>query len=94
MLLEFELNLTSNEDGYIQYTQTIPLSYLISAPAIMPGDLNDDEILNVLDIVLLVNIIIGENQGTSQELEAADINQDGMINVQDIVLLVNNILNN
>ena len=87
--IELELNLTSNEDGYIQYTQTIPLSYLISAPAIIPGDLNDDEILNVLDIVLLVNIIIGENQGTSQELEAADINQDGMINVQDIVLLVN-----
>ena len=86
--IEFELNLSSNEDGYIQYTKTIPLNYLISAPAIMPGDLNNDEILNVLDIVLLVNIIIGENQ----ETESADINQDGLINVQDIVLLVNMVI--
>ena len=55
--------------------------------------MNHDGVINVLDIVLLVNIIIGSEGGTDLQLQAGDINQDGMINVQDIVLLVNLVIN-
>ena len=91
--IEFEMHISSNQNGYIEYTKTIPLTYSIIAPEIMLGDLNQDEIINVLDIVLLVNIIIGSEGGTDLQLQAGDINQDGMINVQDIVLLVNLVIN-
>ena len=91
--VEFEMHISSNQNGYIEYTKTIPLTYSIIAPEIMLGDLNQDEIINVLDIVLLVNIIIGSEGGTDLQLQAGDINQDGMINVQDIVLLVNLVIN-
>ena len=52
------------------------------------GDLNGDEINNVLDVVLLVNCVLGENC----ESCAGDMNQDGVFNVLDVVLLVNTIL--
>ena len=52
------------------------------------GDVNGDEIVNVLDIILTVNIVLG----TSELSDDADINQDGLINVLDIVSLVNIIL--
>ena len=41
----------------------------------------------MLDVVQLVNIILGNTSN-----EAADLNQDSVINVQDIILLINLIL--
>jgi len=61
---------------------------LISSGNGLVGDLNDDGVQNVLDIILLVNIILGENDSNP----AGDINNDGVINVLDVVSLVNIIL--
>ena len=52
------------------------------------GDMNADGINNVLDVVSLVNCVLGENC----EICSGDINQDGILNVLDVVLLVNFIL--
>ena len=54
-----------------------------------PGDINMDGMVNVIDVVLTVNIILGNTSDPS-----ADINGDGVVNVIDIVLLVNMILGN
>ncbi|MBH91087.1 MAG: glucose sorbosone dehydrogenase [Candidatus Marinimicrobia bacterium] len=51
------------------------------------GDLNNDGLLNVLDVILLVNLILA--QGYS---EIADINGDNILNVLDIISLINIIL--
>ena len=55
------------------------------------GDLNFDGVLNVIDIVTMVNGILGSGF-TSEQLQVADLNQDGIVNVIDIVTLVNIIL--
>ena len=47
----------------------------------------------VIDIVNLVNYILGSNEFTDSQLCAADLNGDSIINVIDIVNLVNTILN-
>ena len=52
------------------------------------GDINSDGQVNILDIVGLVNIILG----TSSENPTGDLNHDGVYNVLDIVQLVNIIL--
>jgi len=52
------------------------------------GDINDDGINNVLDVVSLVNCVLGDGC----EICAGDMNQDGVLNVLDVVLLVNTIL--
>jgi len=64
--------------------------YYYDAPDCIAGDVSNDGIINVLDIVALVNHILGSN--TLNDLCAADLNFDGIINVIDIVSLVNIIL--
>ena len=58
----------------------------------MSGDINEDTFLNVLDIVILINFIIGSESPSNSEFNAADMNDDNVLNVLDIVLLVNLIL--
>ena len=52
------------------------------------GDMNGDGSVNVQDIVMIINMVIGN---TDVDLNA-DINFDGAVDVLDIVLLVNIIL--
>ena len=57
------------------------------------GDVNNDGMINILDIIQTVNIILGANLNpTDYELWAADLNQDDNIDILDIVLIVNTIL--
>ena len=56
------------------------------------GDLNEDALFNVQDIVIMVNVILGPIDNHFSYLCLADMNSDGQLNVQDIVLLVNLIL--
>ena len=51
------------------------------------GDVNGDETLNILDVVLLVNLILG-----GSDAECGDANGDDATNILDVVLLVNIIL--
>ena len=57
------------------------------------GDVNFDNQVNIVDIVILVNFIIGETMPSDEEFIAADLNDDGIINVIDIIQIVNMILN-
>ena len=56
-------------------------------PSSMLGDINNDEIVNILDIVQLANIIL-----SGEYTENADLNSDGSVNILDIVQLANIIL--
>ena len=55
----------------------------------LSGDLNSDGLINVLDVVVLVNIVLGG----SEPVDSGDLNGDGVLNVLDVVMLVNIILN-
>ena len=56
------------------------------------GDINQDSSLDVLDIVLVINFIMGYETPTNSQEWLSDINNDQIINIQDIILLVNLIL--
>ncbi len=56
------------------------------------GDVNGDNRINVQDIVLTVNIILGKVTPSASQRYAADVNSDNVINVQDTVAIVNIIL--
>jgi PKD repeat protein len=58
----------------------------------MPGDINNDSVLNVLDILLVVNFILGSDTPSASEFSAADLNSDGILNILDVVILTNLIL--
>ena len=60
------------------------------------GDVNRDGFLNILDIVMLVNFIVGSetlvDETSVPYAPAIDVNSDGLVNILDIVSLVNTIL--
>ena len=53
------------------------------------GDVNQDGELNILDIVIIVNSVVGA--ATIDEC-IADVNQDGVVNILDVVTTINLIL--
>ena len=86
--LEFIVQVESNQNGYIKYNTSFSIVLPVELNQNTFGDINNDSIINVLDVIALVNIIIdGENNSL------ADLNQDSFINIQDIILLINLILN-
>ena len=64
----------------------------------MAGDLNDDHILDILDIVTAVNIVLngGVDSPDFTECEKidADMTGDGTINILDVIQIINAVLGN
>ena len=57
------------------------------------GDVNFDGLINVVDLVSIVNFILGVSNPDSTQFDLADMNDDGLINILDVVQLVSLILN-
>ena len=57
------------------------------------GDINQDNIINILDIISLINFILGSEIPSTDETMLSYLNQDEVINILDVVMLVNLILN-
>jgi len=55
---------------------------------IMIGDINNDDIINILDAIELINLILSSGYHS-----IADINSDNILDILDIILLINIILN-
>ena len=57
------------------------------------GDVNLDEVIDVLDIVNVLNFVLEQTIPSEDEFWLSDINSDNIINILDLVQLVNIILN-
>jgi len=69
-------------DGYYQSTSS----------GLLMGDVNNDGSVDVFDIIIMVNYVIGVNEDIDFSL--ADMNADDSIDVFDIIMIVNQILSN
>ena len=58
----------------------------------MKGDINNDGIINILDVVQTVNFVLGIITPDDYQFWAADYNSDGIINILDVVQIVNAVL--
>ena len=56
------------------------------------GDVNEDSLIDILDLVQIVNIILGAINPSGMMFILSDINSDNIINIQDIILTINMIL--
>ncbi len=79
----------SGANTAISRAQKYSLDYFDNINENFLGDLNDDGILNILDIVSLINLVLGGEYNI-----VGDINADETLNILDIVLLANLVLNN
>ncbi|MFQ6609440.1 MAG: dockerin type I domain-containing protein, partial [Fidelibacterota bacterium] len=64
-----------------------------AGPNFTPGDVNNDDIINILDIMSIINYITNGVEFSPEEFLAADLDENSDINVIDIVLIVNIIIN-
>jgi len=76
-----------NSTYFPLYEDDFRAAIISNYPSSMPGDINNDEIVNILDIVQLANMIL-----SGEYTENADLNSDGSVNILDIVQIVNIIL--
>ena len=90
-----------NQDGFIAYANNeidtewmLSVIYdLIDSNNSVLGDVNQDGIINILDIITVINIILSANDPSEDQIDTSDLNTDGTINILDIVILANLILN-
>jgi len=88
-----------DQEGIIQYANNeIDFEWMIYVieqlinQDIIIGDINFDTSIDILDVVLIVNMILGVLDPSEAESIAADLNFDGVINILDVVQIVNIIL--
>ena len=90
---EFILTLTANEVDGIGYEADFGFTLIVvedSQP--LPGDVNGDATVNILDIVMVANYTLGQAEFSDEQIQAADVNGDGVINILDIVQIINIVL--
>ena len=58
------------------------------------GDVNNDFIVNIQDIILVIGYILGNDNPTENQFYVSDLNEDQIINVLDIMLILDIIFEN
>jgi len=58
------------------------------------GDLNMDGQVNILDVIVTVNSVLGYVDLNSDQIQNADMNLDGIVNILDVLLIVDAVLGN
>jgi hypothetical protein len=56
------------------------------------GDLNQDSVVNIIDVIGITSLIANFNPPTEEELTYTDMNNDGVLNVVDIIEVINQII--
>ena len=79
---------SSAMDITVEFTRDFMVDVVCPGDEGIMGDLNDDGSLNVQDIIIMVNIILG----VEESVDSADIDNDGIVNVLDVIQLMNLIL--
>ena len=92
----FEWKFTKDQ-GVVSGSDATWIDFIVFPPTNInncSNDINGDCIINILDIVVLINFILGYENPSENQFLNSDLNQDGVLNVLDIVQLVNIILYN
>lgn len=84
-------NITAKESGSAIITVSSGSVYTkitINVPSYSKGDINMDGEIGLVDVIKLLKIYLGVDNGTSEELEIGDMNSDGEINLIDVISLL------
>ena len=79
--------------AWLEYTGSAELVLPIIEDTNLKGDINGDGEVDVIDVTILVDYILGNNPDNCNE-SACDVNENGEIDVTDVTSLVDIILNN
>ena len=84
--------LVTDDEGYTHEISQAPVFEILDPELEITGDVNNDYSVDVIDVVAVVNYVLGNDNLVGVSLQQADVNGDGIIDVLDIVGLVNIIM--
>lgn len=89
-LLTFSFTLDFSEGPYgSEYFDIAGPIILDDLNALPQGDINQDNILNIQDLIIMIQFVIGNMDSIEED---ADVNFDGIVDILDIVISINLIL--
>lgn len=68
------------------------VSMISAAPGIIYGDVNLDGTIDVRDVVLVMQYVVGIGDLSEDQFKAADVNGDGSVDVQDVTMIMRHVL--
>ena len=82
--------------SYISYNQMIDIENQLfdyaEAYVSLQGDVNEDTIIDILDIIMVTNYILNLLEPSPYQFNAADMNDNDLINILDLILLIDIII--
>ena len=93
VFLDLRVNNTLGDSEPIDLLQEMYNDWIINNTLFILGDINQDFIIDILDIVSLVNFILGNTEFNLIETHLSDCNSDDIINIQDLIIIINYIIN-
>ena len=66
--------------------------FIMDDETIIAGDVNLDEIINIQDLILLINFVLGIENPSDEQFNTGNVNGDDILNILDIIAIVNIIL--
>lgn len=84
---EYKVTVSLEGDGYIMVEKVTP------EPQGLRGDVNDDKMIDINDVTLLIDVVLGKN--VEYSAVGADCNiegGDGMTDINDVTALINRVL--
>ncbi len=87
--------LTADHITVARYKNWIPKKWTgieyVELFASLPGDANDNGIVNITDVTVMINAIMVDNF-SGINMTNADMNGDGVVNITDVTLLINHLM--
>ena len=80
----------NNPDNTSAYLHDV--TFNITMPSFALGDVNHDRTVNITDVMMTVNHVVGQTPA-GFHVEDADVNGDHVINISDIMAIVNLVVN-
>ena len=80
-----------NVNPYVIDPSLVGRAFLVSE-GVLPGDVNQDNTLDILDVIMDIGHIIGDTSLNQSETIIADINYDINLDVLDVVAIVDIVL--
>lgn len=80
----------NNPDNTSAYLHDV--TFNITMPSFVLGDVNHDRTVNITDVMMTVNHVVGQTPA-GFHVEDADVNGDHVINISDIMAIVNLVVN-
>ncbi len=87
-VIDIKSSTTNNQFYWYTYRGDQHKTGSYTTSNILLGDLNSDGQINVQDVVIIINVVLG----SMEQMASADLNNDGTVDVLDVVSLINLIL--